>query len=89
LEALDFIISTVVILLGSLMLFYTKSVAVKMLPFDNKNEFQVIIDMPEGSTLEKTAALTNEIANYVSKQTLVKDYQAYIGTVYQLVLMVW
>ncbi len=75
-----FIISTVVILLGSLMLFYTKSVAVKMLPFDNKNEFQVIIDMPEGSTLEKTAALTNEIANYVSKQTLVKDYQAYIGT---------
>ncbi len=48
-----FIISIVVILLGSMMLFYTKSVALKMLPFDNKNEFQVVIDMPEGTTLRK------------------------------------
>jgi len=75
-----FISSIVVILLGSMMLFYTKSVALKMLPFDNKNEFQVVIDMPEGTTLEKTQAVTKDIADYVSQQPLVVDYQAYIGT---------
>lgn len=75
-----FILSTVVILIGSLLLFYTKTVAVKMLPFDNKNEFQVVIDMPEGSTLEKTGAVANEIADYVSEQPLVENYQVYAGT---------
>lgn len=75
-----FMLSIVVILLGSMMLFYTKSVAVKMLPFDNKNEFQVIIDMPEGTTLEKTAAVTQEIAAYVATQPMVENYQGYVGT---------
>lgn len=75
-----FILSIVVILLGSMMLFYTKSVALKMLPFDNKNEFQVVIDMPEGTTLEKTQAVAKDIAGYVSGQALVENYQAYIGT---------
>ena len=75
-----FITSIVVILLGSMMLFYTKSVALKMLPFDNKNEFQVVIDMPEGTTLEKTQAVTKDIADYVSQQPLVENYQSYIGT---------
>ena len=75
-----FIFGTVAILLVSMALFFTKTVAVKMLPFDNKNEFQVVIDMPEGSTLEKTAAVTKDIADFVSKQPLVKDYQLYIGT---------
>lgn len=75
-----FIFGTVVILILSMVLFFTKTVAVKMLPFDNKNEFQVVIDMPEGSTLEKTAAVTKDIADYVSKQPLVKNYQLYIGT---------
>ncbi|MGG9964173.1 efflux RND transporter permease subunit [Ferruginibacter sp. SUN106] len=75
-----FIISIVVILLGSMMLFYTKSVALKMLPFDNKNEFQVVIDMPEGTTLEKTQAVAKDIASYVSNQTLVENYQLYVGT---------
>ncbi len=75
-----FILSTVVVMLGSLMLFYTRSVAVKMLPFDNKNEFQVVIDMPEGSTLERTHAVASEIAAYVASQPLVKNYQIYTGT---------
>ena len=75
-----FIVGIVVILLGSLILFYTKSVAVKMLPFDNKNEFQVIIDMPEGATLERTAAVTRELSAYVAKQPLVINYQDYVGT---------
>lgn len=75
-----FIMGTVVILLASMVLFYTKSVAVKMLPFDNKNEFQVVIDMPEGTTLEKTQAVAADIASYVAAQPLVKNYEGYIGT---------
>ncbi|MFN8243072.1 MAG: efflux RND transporter permease subunit [Ferruginibacter sp.] len=75
-----FMLSIVVILLGSLFLFYTKTVAVKMLPFDNKNEFQVVIDMPEGSTLEKTQAVAMDIATYVAQQDMVENYQVYAGT---------
>ncbi len=75
-----FILSTVVILIGSMLLITSKAVAVKMLPFDNKNEFQVIIDMPEGTSLEKTQAVAADIANYVGTQSMVKNYQGYIGT---------
>lgn len=70
---------TGLLLLGSILLFFTKSVAVKMLPFDNKNEFQVVIDMPEGTTLERTAAVTKEIAQYLSTVPEVVDYQNYVG----------
>ncbi|SFS77504.1 efflux RND transporter permease subunit [Lutibacter maritimus] len=71
---------TVVLLAGSVLMFFTKSVAVKMLPFDNKNEFQVVIDMPEGTTLERTAAVTKEIAQYLSTIPEVVNYQNYVGT---------
>lgn len=70
---------TVVLLLASVALFFTKTVAVKMLPFDNKNEFQVVIDMPEGTTLERTAVVSKEIATYLSQRTEVVNYQAYVG----------
>lgn len=72
--------ATVFLLIGSVAMFFTKSVAVKMLPFDNKNEFQVVIDMPEGTTLERTGAVTREIAQYLSTVPEVVDYQNYIGT---------
>lgn len=72
--------ATVVLLLGSMGMFFTKSVVVKMLPFDNKNEFQVVIDMPEGTTLERTAAVANEIAQFLSTVPEVLDYQTYAGT---------
>jgi multidrug efflux pump subunit AcrB len=71
---------TVILLFGSIIMFFTKSVVVKMLPFDNKNEFQVVIDMPEGTTLERTAAITKEVAQYVAKVPEVINYQNYIGT---------
>ncbi|MFT5753422.1 MAG: multidrug efflux pump subunit AcrB [Flavobacterium sp.] len=71
---------TVLLLIGSVAMFFTNSVLVKMLPFDNKNEFQVIVDMPEGTTLERTAAVTKEIAQYLSTIPEVVDYQNYIGT---------
>ena len=75
-----FIGGTVVVLLGSMMFFYAKWVAVKMLPFDNKNEFQVVIDMPEGTTLERTSVVTQEIAQYLADQKLIRNYQGYVGT---------
>jgi multidrug efflux pump subunit AcrB len=75
-----FIVGTVVVLLFSASFFYTKWVAVKMLPFDNKNEFQVVIDMPEGTTLERTATVAKEISQYLSKEKLVRHYQGYVGT---------
>jgi multidrug efflux pump subunit AcrB len=71
---------TALLLMGSVTLFFTKSVVVKMLPFDNKNEFQIVIDMPEGTTLERTAAVTREIAQYLSVVPEVVNYQNYIGT---------
>jgi len=73
-------VGVILLLLGSVSLFYFKAVAVKMLPFDNKNEFQVVIDMPEGSTLEKTSAVTREIADYLSTVSEVVGYQNYVGT---------
>lgn len=64
----------------SLLLLPLKKVTVKMLPFDNKSELQVIIDMPEGSTLEETAALAREMGKFLKTVPEVTDYQAYIGT---------
>jgi multidrug efflux pump subunit AcrB len=75
-----FMISLTVILLATFVLFFTRSVPVKMLPFDNKNEFQVIIDMPEGTTLERTASVAKELGIYVSKNNKVTSYQTYVGT---------
>lgn len=71
---------TAFLLVGSVALFFTKDVAVKMLPFDNKNEFQVVIDMPEGTTLERTAVVTKEIGQFLNKSEQVVNYQTYVGT---------
>lgn len=70
---------TALLLLGSMSMFFTQSVAVKMLPFDNKNEIQIVIDMPEGTTLERTAVVTKDIAQYLSSVPEVINYQNYIG----------
>ncbi len=69
-----------VLLIGAFTLVLLKFVRVKMLPFDNKSEFQVIVDMPEGATLEQTAAVTRELAEYVRTVPEVTDYQMYAGT---------
>lgn len=54
-------------------------VQVKMLPFDNKSEFQVILNMPEGSSLERTAQAAREIAAAVRTEPELTDYQVYVG----------
>jgi len=75
-----FLLFVVVLLLGAVSLVGIKFVRVKMLPFDNKSEFQVIIDMDEGTTLEETAAVTREIGDILRTVPEVSDCQMYIGT---------
>jgi multidrug efflux pump subunit AcrB len=75
-----FLLLVVLLLLGSASLVALKWVKVKMLPFDNKSEFQVVIDMPEGTTLEQTAAVTREIGAVIAAVPEVADYQMYMGT---------
>ena len=67
-------------LFGAMALVGIKAVTVKMLPFDNKNEFQVIVDMPTGTTLEQTALVAKALADYGAKVPEVTDYQIYVGT---------
>jgi multidrug efflux pump subunit AcrB len=68
------------LLLVSCGLVYTQFVKVKMLPFDNKSEFQVIIDMPEGTPLEETARVTRLLASATLEQAEVVNVQSYAGT---------
>ncbi len=58
----------------------TGLVVLKMLPFDNKSEFQVVVDMPAGTPLEKTAGVLRELGAFLAKQPEVSHYQAYAGT---------
>jgi len=76
----SFIGVVIVLLFASLLMVYARLVRVKMLPFDNKSEFQVIVDMPEGTTLETTSALCMEIGDYLSTVPEVTDYEIYTGT---------
>src|SRR5574340_5519 len=57
-----------------------KLVILKMLPFDNKSEFQIVVDMPAGTALEQTSAVLHEIGGYLATVPEVTDYQAYAGT---------
>lgn len=68
------------LLIGAATMVYFKLVVVKMLPFDNKSEFQVIVDMPEGTSLEDTAAATRALAVRLNEVPEITDYQTYIGT---------
>jgi multidrug efflux pump subunit AcrB len=68
------------LLAASVSLFATRGVVVKMLPFDNKSELQLVIDMPEGTTLEETNRVAQALARYIATVPEVRDYQAYVGT---------
>ena len=75
-----FLAGVVVLLLGAMSLVAVKWVRVKMLPFDNKSEFQVVVDMPEGTTLEQTDRVTQAMANVIRREPEVTNYQTYVGT---------
>lgn len=68
------------LLLISILMIPLKLVQFKMLPFDNKSELQVIVDMPEGTTLEQTAMVTQELGKYIQTIPEVVNYQTYVGT---------
>jgi len=74
-----FLIAIVVLLLAAMATMGLGWVKAKMLPFDNKSEFQVILNMPEGSSLERTAQAAREIAAAVRTEPEVTDYQVYVG----------
>lgn len=74
-----FLVGITMLLLGSMATVGLGWVKVKMLPFDNKSEFQVILNMPEGSSLEKTAAVAREMAAVIRQEPEVTNYQVYAG----------
>jgi multidrug efflux pump subunit AcrB len=74
-----FLVGVVLLLLLVLTMPLLKIVRAKMLPFDNKSEFQVIVDMPDGTTLEQTAMVTREIAQCIAQEPEVINYQVYAG----------
>ena len=75
-----FLVGVIVLLLAAVAFIPLKWVQVKMLPFDNKSEFQVIVDMPDGTPLEQTTRVAQELGNYLGGQPEVVNYQIYSGT---------
>ena len=69
-----------VAILLAMSLVLLQAVVMKMLPFDNKSEFQVILDMPEGTSVEQTGRVLDEMARYLSTVAEVTDFQVYAGT---------
>ena len=78
-RTLFFTTITLLLLCGFSMVYFGL-VKVKMLPFDNKSEFQVILNMPEGSTLEQTSRVALEMAAVVREDPTTTNYQVYVGT---------
>jgi multidrug efflux pump subunit AcrB len=69
----------VVLLIGAGSMFLTRSVEMKMLPFDDKNEVQIILDLPLGTPLETTLALASDVGRAVAELSEVADLQLYAG----------
>ncbi|MEO8735355.1 MAG: efflux RND transporter permease subunit, partial [Edaphobacter sp.] len=78
-HALTFLGVVLLLLALALALVPLKAVKVKMLPFDNKSEFQVILNMPEGATLEQTTAVAQQMGRRIAADPDVTDYQVYAG----------
>jgi multidrug efflux pump subunit AcrB len=74
-----FLAGIVGLLIAAMALVAVGWVKVKMLPFDNKSEFQIILNMPEGSALERTTQAAREIAAAIRTEPEVTDYQIYAG----------
>ena len=79
-RAVIFLSVTGVLTLASLALFATRSVTVKLLPFDNKSEFQVVVDLPEGASLERTERVLFDAASRLKDIPELTSMQAYAGT---------
>ncbi len=71
---------TVAIIGVAMLLVVMQLVVLKMLPFDNKSEFQVVVDMPEGTSIEQTSRVLDALAEAIERVPEVTDYQVYAGT---------
>lgn len=80
LHALAFLMLIALLTLGATMMAMTRSVPLKMLPFDNKNEFLLVLDFPEGTTLERANGAMVEFEDYFSRVPEVTDFTSYVGT---------
>ncbi len=78
-RALLFLLGVVLALGGSAALVVTRAVPLKMLPFDDKNELALVVDMPRGTTLEETDAVVRDLGRYLSTVSEVTDYGAFVG----------
>ncbi|MBN1588915.1 MAG: efflux RND transporter permease subunit, partial [Pirellulales bacterium] len=67
------------LLVGAIIIPALRLIPLKMLPYDNKNEFQVVVDILEGATLEQTNAVSERLAHYLSGVAEVRDFQIYVG----------
>ncbi len=73
-------LGVIALMLSTFILPLTELVVMKMLPFDNKSEFQVVLDMPDDASLEKTQRVLFEMGQVLDKEETVRDYQIYAGT---------
>jgi len=74
------LLAVLIAIVAAMSLAVFKLVVLKMLPFDNKSEFQIVVDMPVGTPLERTSAVLREMGAYLQSVPEVTDYQAYAGT---------
>ncbi len=74
-----FLVAIFIAFVGAAMLAVTRVVPLKLLPFDNKNELQLIIDMPRGSTLEETDEVARALGRYLATVNEVTDFESYVG----------
>jgi len=72
--------SILLLIAGAILLVVVQAVVLKMLPSDNKGEFQVVLYMPEGSSLEQTSRVLHEMGQYIGTVDEVTDYEIYAGT---------
>ncbi|KAA0142909.1 efflux RND transporter permease subunit [Gimesia chilikensis] len=73
------LLGILLLLVGAIILPIQRLVPVKMLPYDNKNEFQIVLDLPEGTTLERTDAVARQVGQYLSGVAEVRDYEIFAG----------
>ena len=78
-RAVGFLVLIGVLTIAAMGLGAMRLVPLKMLPFDNKNEFLILLDMPEGSTLERTSAVVQQLEGNLAKEAEVVDWTSYVG----------
>ncbi len=75
-----FLVMVLLLFVGSVLLVLTRRVQVKQLPYDNKDEMLLVLDLPAGTTLERTDAAARDFERYLASVPEITDFEAYVGT---------